>query len=231
MAKKLIMSCMAIVAFAAFVLPASAMALNDPQLTDGSGGAVAKGSLIKAHNVGETIFYNTAKTIKESVCNNVLLTGEVTSNGVGTGTVSGKITKANFAGTGPVHADNGLAECTGEIGNSYITVKNLPMEVSSTPAMVTDEFQVTGNAGAKIKFLIGSTLAGNCEYEAAGPVKGDYTTGTSATNDSTFKTRATEAGSGSKLIAGGFLCPSSGVLDMTFTMETDISETAGVWVS
>jgi len=55
MTKKLILACMAIAAFAAFVLPATASATNDPQLTD-SFGTVAVGSLIAGTNVGNTIF-------------------------------------------------------------------------------------------------------------------------------------------------------------------------------
>jgi hypothetical protein len=231
MYKKLIMSCMAVAAFAAFVLPATASATNDPQLTDAAG-TVAVGSKILGTNVGETYFYNTATTIKLSICNKVRMTGEVTANSGGT--VKGKVTTADFSGTGAISADNGLNECTGEIGSSYVTVKNLPLELSSTPTMATDEFQVTGSAGAKVKFLLGSTTAGECEYEATGPIKGDYTTGTSAAADAKLTTRDTESGSGAKLIRGGFLCPTSGVLAMTFTLETDTlpNETADpIWIS
>jgi hypothetical protein len=228
MAKKLTLACMALVAFAAFVLPATASAANDPQLTDGAGGFVS--GKVRAHNVnGSTIFYNTAKTIEQVVCTTATMTGEITKNKEST--VEGSITSSEFSGTGAVHADNGLKECTGSFGSAYITVKNLPLTIKSTPAMVNDEFQVTGPAGANVKFLIGSTTAGECEYEGTNALKGDYTTGTSATNDSVLTVRDNEAGSGSKLIRGGFLCPTSGLLHMSFTLETDTATTEGIWVS
>jgi hypothetical protein len=227
MFKKLIMSCMAVAAFAAFVLPASASAANDPTLTDAAG-HVAVGSKITATNVGETIFWNTETKLKLSVCNHVFMTGEITRND--SGVVTGKVTTAHFSGTGAVAADTGLAECTGEIGSSYVTVKNLPLELSSTPAMAEHEFQVTGSGGAKVKFLLGSTVAGECEYEAGGPIKGKYTTGTSAATDALLTTTDTSAASGASKIRGGFLCPTSGMLAMTFTMKTEPSGEP-IWVS
>ena len=134
MTKKLILACMAIAAFAAFVLPATASATNDPQLTD-SFGTVAVGSLIAGTNVGNTIFWNTSTNIELAVCDKATMTGKVLKNSGGT--VEGEITSAKFSGTGGVHADNGLQECTGDIGSSYVTVKNLPLCVRSTPLSVT----------------------------------------------------------------------------------------------
>jgi hypothetical protein len=227
MYKKIIISCMALVALAAFALP-SAAAANDPQLTDGAGGSVSGG--VRSHDVpSSTIFYNTAKTIEQVVCPTARLTGEVTKNKESTLEIS--ITRADVSGTGVAHIDNGLKECTGSFGSSYVTVKNLPLTIKSTPGMANDEFQVTGPAGANVKLLIGSTTAGECEYEGTNTFKGDYNTGTSPTNDSIFTVRDTEAGSGSKLIRGGFLCPTSGVLHMSFTLETDTGTTEGIWVS
>ena len=57
MYKKLITACMAIAAFAAFVVPSTASATNDPQLTDTGG--LPKGAKIVGTNVGETLFTNT----------------------------------------------------------------------------------------------------------------------------------------------------------------------------
>jgi hypothetical protein len=90
--------------------------------------------------------------------------------------------------------------------------------------MATLEFQVSsgkcGEAGGKVKFIIGSTTIGECEYETTGVVKGDY-----ETNTSEITLRNTQDGSGAKKIRGGIFCPSSGMLRMTFTLETENSTT------
>jgi hypothetical protein len=220
--------CVALLVLIAIALPAAASATNDPQLTS-AGGTVPVGSKFELTNVGELIWWNTSTNIRLlTIPGTVTLTGEVTTNSGGT--VKGKISTADFSGTGAVSTDNGLNEGTGEIGNSYVTVKNLPLELSSMPTMATDEFQVTGSAGAKVKFLLGSTTAGECEYEAVGSIKGDYTTGTSATTDAKLTTRDTEAGSGSKLIRGGFLCPGSLVWSWSLTLEKD-NVAEAIWIS
>jgi hypothetical protein len=225
MSKKIIMVCMAVAAFAAFVLPATASATNDPQLTD-SKGLVAAGATITATNVGNTVFWNTSTNVELAVCDKADLHGKVLTNSGGT--VKGEVTTATFSGTGAVSAHNGQKECTGDIGSSYVTVKSLPLIVESNKTMGTDEFTVTGPAGGKVKFLLGSTVAGECEYEAATSIKGDFTTG----SDSLFTTRDTIAGSGASRIRGGFLCPSSGMLRMTFTLETaGVSPTDPIGVS
>jgi hypothetical protein len=227
MSKKIIMACMAVAAFAAFVLPASASAKNTPILKDASG-TVAVGAAINGTNVGETVFWNTATSIKLATCTTATLTGKVVKNT--TGTVEGTITTFDFSGTGGVHADNGLAECTGDIGSSAVTVISKPLCLRSTEAMATHEFQVgaelTGKTCAEgtgnVKFLLISTTAGECEYETASTVKGDFTT-TAVGTASKLTTRDTIAGSGASKIRGGFLCPSSGMLGMTFTMETEVA--------
>jgi hypothetical protein len=200
---------------------------NNPQLTT-SGGLVAVGTRIAGTNVGSTVFWDTATNLKLSICNTAFLTGEVTANSGGT--VEGKVTRADFSSTGATSLDDGLGECTGEIGNSYVTLRNLPLELKSTPGMANDEFQVTGSGGAKLKFLIGSTIAGECEYEVAAAIKGNYTTGASATEDAILTTRDTPSDSGATRIRGGFLCPTSGMLAMTFTLRTDPAG-AAVWIS
>jgi len=212
MSKKIIMACMALVAFAAFILPASAMALNDPDLTSG-GVLVPKGTSITGTAVN-TEFTTTAGA-KEVICSHAHMTGTVTNNS-GT-SVEGEIPKGSaiFKGSGPTHADNGQPECTTNFGNAFITVTTA-LCIKSDGALVTDEFIVTG-CGANVKFIIGSTTVGECEYESTGSVQGDYTTGGTETK---LTTRDTSAGSGSKLIRGGFFCPTSGALKMTFTLST-----------
>ena len=215
MTKKLITACMAIAAFAAFGLPATASATNNPDLTVESI-RVKTGTGIVGTNIGNTLFLDTNGNTLVT-CTDALMTGTLKTNV--TGTVEGEISKAEFSGTGAVHADNGLPECTGSFGNAYITVR-LNLCLRSTPTMTTDEFTVNGGtcaAPGNVKFIIGSTTAGACEYETATSVKGDYTT---VPKEAELTTRPTIAGSGAKKITGGFLCPSSGMLKMTFGLET-----------
>jgi hypothetical protein len=212
MFKKLIMSCMAVAAFAAFVLPATASALNDPQLTKTGGGLASVGEVIVGTGVG-TEFTTTAGA-NQVTCSHATLTGKVTKNSGSS--VEGEIPKGSaiFSGTGPVHAHNGLNECTGAFGDAYITVTSA-LCLKSDSALKTDEFIVTG-CTSKVKFIIGSTTAGACEYESTGSVQGDYTTGGT---EAKLTVRNTSAGSGATKIGGSFLCPSSGALKMTFGLK------------
>jgi hypothetical protein len=227
MIKKLILACMALVAFAAFVLPATASAANTPILTDttlpsNQIDTVAVGAKVTATLAtgSSADFMKTDGTTVLVSCSTADLTGTVIKNA--NNTVEGTISSAKFSGTGAVHADNGLAECTGSFGNAYITVTSLPLCVRSDANMAEDEAQtVSGDCNGvenKVKFLIGSTTAGECEYESTGSIKGDFTTGT---HQSIFTVRNTQAGSGSTRIRGGFLCPTSGQLRMSFVIETE----------
>ncbi|HEY3552221.1 MAG TPA: hypothetical protein VGK66_00900, partial [Solirubrobacterales bacterium] len=105
MYKKFITACMALVALAAFALPASAMAENKPQLVEGST-AVAAGSSIVGTNIGETLFVATDGTTVQVRCTTAKLSGTLATNSAGT--VKGEITTFDFSGTGAVAAHNGL---------------------------------------------------------------------------------------------------------------------------
>ncbi len=233
MIKKAILACMALAAFAAFVLPATASATNDPTLTDGSPRVdVAVNSKIIGTNVGETTLLTTggAPLIH---CTTATMTGKVLVNSGGT--VEGTIEKATFAGTGAIHPDTGDKECTASFGNAGITVST-PMCLRSTPAMATDEFRVEGDdcikSGTGVTFNILSTTAGECKYETTGAVIGHFTT--ESTGDALLTVTETQSGSGAAKESGGFLCPSSGMLRMTFTLETDtLPDTTAdpIWIS
>jgi hypothetical protein len=226
MSKKIILSCMALVAFAALALPAVAAAKNTPHLTDAEG-AVKVGSKIWGTNIGETTLTNTTGTALIH-CTTADFTGEVTSNT--TGNIAGTITLATFGGTGSVY-HNGHKECTGSFGNAAVTVST-PLCIRSTEAMATDEFVVSGGAcsgaAGNDKFTILSTTAGSCVYETTSTVKGDFTTGGA---QAVLTVRNTQAGSGSKLTSGGFLCPSSGMLKMAFGLETDVVGTPPIVIT
>jgi hypothetical protein len=218
MSKKLIMSCMAVFALAAFALPAVASATNKPTLRDNV--VIPKGAKIVGTNVGDAIFYDTATSTKQVVCTNAKLTGEVTKNE--TDTVEGSITTLDFSGTGAEKA--GVKECTDSFGGgASIKVTRTPLIIKSTPTMATDEFQVTGTGG-NITFDIEDTTIGTCGYELTGPLHGDFTTGGPQT---TLTTRDTQP-NGAKLEVGGFFCPSSGELKLAFSLETE--DGTPVWI-
>jgi hypothetical protein len=219
MFKKLIMSCMAVAAFAAFVLPATASATNDPQLTEGVT-LVPAGTKILG-TAANTEFITTAGA-NLVTCSSATMTGTLLKNSGST--VEGEIPAASaiFQGTGAINAHNNRPECTGSFGNAYITV-NTALCIRSDSTMATDEFRVNGGAcgsGGKVTFTIGSTTAGPCKYLSTGAIRGTYTTGGTEAKLSTIPT---SEGSGATLEEGSFLCPHSGALRMTFSLETDVS--------
>ena len=213
MVKKLIMPCMAVAAFAAFV-PATASATNDPQLTEGVSLVPTQATIVGTAT--NTLFTNTEGTSTLVTCSKAQLTGALKVNHVSTVEVEVPKGSAIFEGTGAKHAHNNLPECTGSFGNAYITVTSA-LCVRSDATMATDEFQATGCGANKVKFTIGSTTLGTCEYEATGAVKGTYTTNGSEAQMTTINN---SAGSGAKLTNGVFFCPTSGSLGMTFSLET-----------
>ncbi len=218
MNSRLIAACMALAAFAAVALPAIASATNDPTLTE-NGSVVTVGAGTVLTNVGEVTMTNTSGAAVIH-CTTTTLTGIVAKNSGGT--LETTVSAVNFSSTGAVHADTGLKECTASIGNTYITVTNLPLCIRSTPEMATDEFQIVssdcGAGGNPIKFIWGSTTAGECEYEFTKAVSGTQTTnGTQAV----LTVNNTQSGSGYSKIKGGFLCPSSWMFRMSFALETE----------
>jgi len=217
MDRKLITTSAALAAVAALMLPGIASATNDPQLTE-NGSPVLIGALVVGTSVGENTLTSTSGTILVT-CTASQATGKLLKNSGGT--VEGEITTAKYFGTGAVHPDNNLTECTTTFGNVYITVTNTPLCMRSTPAMATDEVQVGGGGCGtfgNVKFTITSTTIGACEYETTSTVKGDFTTGGTGT---VLTVRNTQAGSGVKTVKGGFLCPTSGMLKMSYSLETE----------
>jgi len=221
--KRLIMACMAVAAFAAFVLPATAAAQNDPQLTDPPGVLVPAGAKIVATNVGDTLLYDTSRSSVLLRCSTAKITGTLTKNSGTPGSVEGTIETAEFSGTGGLIAGEPKNECTGFASAAVTPLVGAGWSIKSLSTYSTDEFRLTTSAGGKIKFLLTVTkLFGGtekCEYEATGPVVGEATTNTDlihikATESSTVK-------NGFKRIVGAFPCPESSQLEMTFTLETE----------
>jgi hypothetical protein len=213
MYKKLITACLGMAAFAAFVLPATASA--SPTLTAPTGTPYT--GLIKATQVGHSTLWNTKKDTRQLTCTGGTMEGEVTRSGT---PIEGKITSAVFSGTGGV-AHNGLPECTGSV-NASVTASVTKLVPWCINSIGTDEFTIIGCSGANLKFSMVTTGIGTCVYESTSHVVGHYTTHPA---DAVLTVTAVPHENGSptngfKKIEGSFLCPTSGMLEMSFTLET-----------
>jgi hypothetical protein len=218
MHKKFLTACLALVAFAAMAIgPASASATNAPSLTAPAGTVAAVGSTIVG-TAGETKLLDTnGNAILK--CTSAKMSGEVTKNSGGN--VEGNITSATFVGSKEPIAGEPDKACEG-LFNASVTATT-PWCLRSTTAMATDVFNVRGGKCSEAaKGIVFHLVLGEgtvCTYErsaATGPITGTFTTKTSP---APLTVNATAAGSGFTKTAGSFLCPSSGVLQMTFTLE------------
>jgi hypothetical protein len=205
MNRKLMMACMAIAAFAAFVIAPAASA--SPVLTE-NGVAVAVGAEITGKNTGNTLFTGPFNV----VCSNADLAGKVTAN---SGTqIKGEIPagSATFTGTGT------SSDCTSALGSAAVTVNSaLCLETVKG----TDTVSVTG-CGGNVVFTLTVTGTGPCKYSTA-TVKGTYVTNAGATVN-VLEQEAVKS-------EGGFFCPSSGKLDMDFDLYTKNTVTPQLTIS
>jgi len=153
------MTCMAIAAFASFVIAPSASATT---LTE-SGSSLAVGASIEGEN--KDIVEFTGGVIV--TCSNALLKGKLTQNNT-TGPVKGEIPvgSASYSGTGT----NG--DCTSNLfgGSAKVTV-NSKLCFEAGPS---DILKVTG-CGGNVTFSHNFTGTGTCKYETSS-VAGTYTT-------------------------------------------------------
>jgi hypothetical protein len=245
MSKKLITACMALVALAAFALPAAASAANDPDLTHPTGTLLnpATGSCtgvgstvcVTATSVGNQLLTDTSGNVL-TTCSTASMTGYLSKNN---GTeVEATIHNTTFAGTGG--AVNGENECTGSFGNVTVHTNignGTPWCLRSTAGMAEDEFQVRGGACSEasrsITFVLTSTTVGTCKYSRTEPVKGTYTT--HSTGDAILTVTGSGATGGTDTEftkeEGGIFCPSNGTLDLKFTLETDNATGETLYIS
>lgn len=235
MSKKIIMACMALVALAAFALPAAASAANKPGLTHPTGTLLATGTKIVGKQLGSSFMYSTSGGA-ELECTSGTTTGTLLKNSGGT--VEGEITSAVFGGTGALASGEPAPECTG-LGffttNTSVTPQGLPWCLKSTTLMAEDEFQITGGkcggTPTKIEFKLLPTGFSECIYQATQTsMKGTFTTDT--TGDAIMTLTRSNSNSGFTKTAGGsFFCPTSSELEMKFTLETDNANKEPLYIS
>jgi hypothetical protein len=195
MHKKLIMACMAIAAFAAFVLPTAASA--SPVVTD-EGKILAAPATLLGTSTGSPTFTGAFSV----VCSKAVLTGTLTKN---TGSkIEGTIPvgKATYTGTGTG------GDCTSAFGSTRVEV-NSELCLASGAG---DTFSVTG-CGANLAFSLEVTGLGKCKYSTAS-VSGTFVTNITPATLILIEQEA-------KLSEGNFFCPSSGKLDQHFDLYTD----------
>jgi hypothetical protein len=217
MGKKLITASLAVVALAAFILPASASAAT---VTHPTGTAMATGKLIEGTQIGISTIWNPGHTINLLECSKATLTGTLTANAP---EPKGNITSATFEGTGGIK--DGRPECTGDIGSSSVDTNignGVPWCLTLTSSTT---FSLRGNsctsASRSITFVITSTIAGTCKYNRTTAVTGTVKNDISPNNSDVIA--SVTAGSGTEwlLEEGGFFCPTALQLEMSFTLETD----------
>jgi len=210
---------MALAAFAALAIPATASATNKGQLTENNM-PLAPGVKIQATNVGETKLFETGGSTAVLSCTTSTITGTLIKNTDG---IEVTIETAKFGGTGQTIAGEPEPECTG-LFNAGVTPLGLHWCLRSTTTMATDEFRVGSGACPntnKIKFLLQRTKATGgieeCEYESTESIKGTGTTGT----DIIHVGRTPHNTNGFTRIKGVFPCPASSEIEMTYTIETE----------
>jgi hypothetical protein len=198
MKSKLIAACMALAAFAAIVLPASASA--SPVLTE-NGVKVAVGASITALNEPGI---NTVFTGPFNVsCNYTHLVGTVTENS-GT-SIKGKIPVGGSTFKGTAASE----DCTSALGAVKPTVQS---ELCLATTKINDQLEVTG-CGKNVTFSLAITGSVTCKYEAS-QVLASFTTAPSEATVLVSKQPASGEATNS------FICPSTGELDMPFNLFT-----------
>jgi hypothetical protein len=254
MGKKLITACLGLFALAAFALPATASAVNNPIITHPTGTALAVGTKFLATNIGNTQLKNGEGTTTLTECTTAKMTGTVVENT--TGHVTANITTATFSGTGTSFA--GMNECTGVSILPNLTVTTNGTDPAGTflegtedvengtayclkadNTMAEHEFQLRGgtcaDAARKIAFIFDTTFSGNpqCKYErsAASPIKGTFTTDT--TGDAVLSVSAATPSNTKFTGATGnsILCPTSLTTQMSFTFEADEATASPFYIS
>jgi hypothetical protein len=204
MHKKLIIACLAIAAFAAFVVTPGALAtsLGEGTTVVPSGTAITgKSTELKFTAGGNTVTCTTADLI-----------GTVTFNSGGTLATETLPANTSFSGTGSG------GDCTSEgLGPVKLTVNSkLCLHIAKS----IDTGTITGCAGAVVTFTLDITnlFNLNCRYEAVA-LTGKITTaseGKDAEVNLFEQPLAGEAGNSP-------FCPASGKLDMEFKLTTAAS--------
>jgi hypothetical protein len=215
MQKKLIASCVALTAYLAVAVAPSLVSAN-PLLTHPTGTVAAAGTKVVATNVGETVFTTPFGNV---TCSTVTLTGSITSNSTAAG-FDIEVTSATEGGTGPQAPNEPHTECTSWTGGVSVTpspaTNGLPWCIQATAS--NDAVQIRGGGCPALaratRFTLVFTSIGTCVYQWTSAMSG-----TLLTHPTDAVLQFTEQ-EWTKL-DGPALCPGSGKMDVSFTLETD----------
>ena len=216
MSKKLILACMAVAAFAAFVLPATASA--GAALCETEAGVcktIPTGVAIEATSEGPTKFVSGGTTLVE--CSTATMTGTLLKNGP---VIEGNISVATFTGT------EAGGKCKSSFGGATAVDTNIGNGVPYCLKSVEgkDEWTLRGNsctlASRSITFVLTTTNIGTCKYNRTTPITGHFNTHEVAAAQATLTATPGTTTEFTKE-EGSFLCPSTGSLDMKFILETE----------
>jgi hypothetical protein len=219
----------ALVAFS--VAPATASAVNDPDLTYPTGTMLAKGTAFKGVNIGET--RTTTLLGTATSCSSAGITGTLRKNNGSE--VEADVESLTFSGTGT----NGICTFAGSPEFDWVVnpaVNGLPWCLRSTPSMKDDEVQIRGGACGgiprpiRMAFLTTFTTEGGtdtieCVYERTAAIVGTYRTHPEEAivtfSEAEFLTTTS-----------GFACPSAWKLDLpSFTLERDEASANPFYIS
>jgi hypothetical protein len=224
MSKKIIMACMAVVALAAFALPASALA---SKITLEENGVVLNpvgkecggkpGICIRGTNTDIVSVLTNSNGEPMVECTDVKMTGRLIKNTHEE--VAGTIESASFIGTPGItpHTTHCKSNVLGTVTVTTNPATNgLPWCLRSAAAMAADEVQIRGGdctaAARPIRFIM-HTAVGECVYERAEAVKGSITTTPAAAQVSVVGVKFTRV--------SNFFCPAEGFLDLKMSLYTD----------
>jgi hypothetical protein len=212
MHKKLMMACMAIAAFAAFVVAPGASAT--PVLTDPVGTALAPGASVKA-TTNQITKFTLTRGGGAVECNHSEFKGSVTVNN-GT-TIAGKIPAGAF---GVNYTFSGTAtggDCTSPLGAvkptlisnlCFDTIKGTDNVTIDGCTLVTEGKEVT----EPITFILDTTIGVECKY-STNTITGTFLTGEDATINVSEQPAVQEE-------PRNAFCPNEGWLDMDFVITT-----------
>ncbi|HET9676673.1 MAG TPA: hypothetical protein VFP21_04105 [Solirubrobacterales bacterium] len=218
MHKKLITACLAIAAFAAFVVAPAASA--SPVLTHNPAAptAVPVPSDIHGTNLIEGKRVNAVFTGGFNVtCNEATISGTLTEN-------SGTSIKGEVPVGGATYTGEGGTDCTSALGAVKPTV-NSKLCLASIKG--TDTLTIDG-CGAAITFTLAVTAGPTCKYEAA-TIVATFTTGMPADGIIHISEQPAKGEAGNS-----FLCPTEGKLDQTiqpFYKTTPSGALDTTWIS
>jgi hypothetical protein len=189
-----------------------------PVLTQPTGTVLSTGTVLNGINTGETIF---TTGLGDIICTTATLSGKVTKNSTADGFES-NIEAVTLAGTGEQATGEPDKECTSWTGGASVTpnpaTNGLPWCLKAVEA--SDNLQIRGNSCANaarpIRFSVPFTtpFIGTCTYQRTEPMNGSIRTDLAGEGALASITQQAFT----KLEGGGG-CPSSGSLDVTFSLH------------